>query len=30
LRKVFIKLDISLRNELARVLPSEATTVRAS
>ena len=27
LRKVFIKLDISSRNELARVLPSESTTV---
>jgi ATP/maltotriose-dependent transcriptional regulator MalT len=30
LRKVFIKLDISLRNELARVLPSEPTTVTPS
>jgi DNA-binding NarL/FixJ family response regulator len=27
LRKVFIKLDISSRNELDRVLPSDATTV---
>ena len=26
LRKVFIKLDISSRNELDRVLPSDATT----
>jgi hypothetical protein len=26
LRKVFIKLDISSRNELARVLPSDPTT----
>jgi DNA-binding CsgD family transcriptional regulator len=28
LRKVFMKLDISSRNELVRVLPSESTTVR--
>jgi DNA-binding CsgD family transcriptional regulator len=27
LRKVFIKLDISSRNELAGVLPSDAATV---
>ena len=27
LRKVFIKLDISSRNELDRVLPSDATSV---
>ena len=26
LRKVFLKLDISSRNELNRVLPSDATT----
>jgi DNA-binding CsgD family transcriptional regulator len=30
LRKVFIKLDISSRNELDRVLPSEPTTVGPS